>query len=56
MATEAAAAMVHWLRARGVDRLVAHVHPEHAASVGVARNLGLHPTGVIDDGEARWQT
>src|SRR3954449_683693 len=30
-AREAAAAMVGWLRHCGVDRFVAHVHPEHRA-------------------------
>ncbi|MGH3448838.1 MAG: GNAT family N-acetyltransferase [Nocardioidaceae bacterium] len=55
MATEAAATMVQWLQAHCVSRLVAHIHPEHASSAGVALNLGLHPTGVVEDGETRWQ-
>ena len=53
-AREAAAAMVGWLRHCGVDRFVAHVHPEHPASIGVARALGLTPTATVVDGEIRW--
>jgi RimJ/RimL family protein N-acetyltransferase len=53
-AREAAGAMVGWLRNCGVDRLVAHVHPEHRASIGVARALGLTPTATVVDGEIRW--
>jgi RimJ/RimL family protein N-acetyltransferase len=53
-ATEAAAAMVGWLARHGVDILVAHIHPGHAASIGVARRLGLSPTEVLVDGETRW--
>ena len=53
-ATESAAAMSDWLLRHGVDVLVAHVHPEHRASIGVARRLGMAPTGVIVDGETRW--
>jgi RimJ/RimL family protein N-acetyltransferase len=54
-ATEAAAAMVDWLAAAGVTRLVAHVHPDHAASAGVAERLGLRPSDVVDEGEVRWE-
>ena len=53
-ATESAAAMSDWLLGNGVDVLVAHVHPEHRASIGVARRLGMAPTSVIVDGETRW--
>jgi RimJ/RimL family protein N-acetyltransferase len=53
-AREAAGAMVGWLRSCGVDRFVAHVHPEHRASIGVARALGLTPTATVVDGEIRW--
>ncbi|MBA3418740.1 MAG: GNAT family N-acetyltransferase [Geodermatophilaceae bacterium] len=53
-ATEAATAMVAWLRADGVGRVMADVHPEHHASNAVARRLGLAPTGEIVDGELRW--
>ena len=54
-ASEAAQAMVAWLRRQGVRRVVAHVHPEHAASIGVARAVGLSPTDTIEDGEVRWE-
>ena len=54
LAGEAAGAMAGWLRAQGVTRLVAHVHPGHRASIGVARAIGLHPTGTLVDGEVRW--
>ena len=53
-AREAAGAMVTWLRSCGVDRFVAHVHPEHRASIGVAQALGLTPTATVVDGEIRW--
>ncbi|MFN0284001.1 MAG: GNAT family N-acetyltransferase [Kineosporiaceae bacterium] len=55
-ASEAAAALVGWLTRQGVDTVVAHVHPEHAASEAVARRCGLVPTGETDeDGEQRWE-
>ncbi|MDQ2706477.1 MAG: GNAT family N-acetyltransferase [Actinomycetota bacterium] len=53
-AVEAARGMVKWLGQHGVDVLVAYIHPEHAASIGVARRLGLEATDVISDGETRW--
>ncbi|MFI0816532.1 GNAT family N-acetyltransferase [Streptomyces sp. NPDC021098] len=54
-ATEAARALVGWLTARGVARVVAHIHPRHRASEGVARAAGLAPTGHRQDGEVRWR-
>jgi RimJ/RimL family protein N-acetyltransferase len=54
LATEAAAAVVDWLAAAGVDRLVAHIHPDHVASARVAERLGLSPTDAVEDGEVRW--
>jgi hypothetical protein len=54
-ATEASQAMVAWLRANGVDRVVAHIHPHHEASIAVARSLGLHPTDTVLNGETRWE-
>lgn len=53
--SEAATAMALWLRSRGVNVLIAHIHPEHDASMGVARRLGLHPTSVLEDGERHWE-
>ena len=55
-AREAAAGMVGWLLRHGVDNLVAHVHPDHHASMGVARHVGLAPTDTTIDGETRWST
>lgn len=53
-AREAAAAVVAALPAGAV--LVAHIHPDHAASAAIARALGLRPTGVVVDGEVRWES
>jgi RimJ/RimL family protein N-acetyltransferase len=53
-AREAAGAMTGWLRAQGVRRFTAHIHPDHGASIAVARSLGLFPTDVVVDGEIRW--
>ena len=54
-ATEAASVMATWLRQRGVVALIAHVHPDHAASAAVARSIGLAPTATVEDGELRWE-
>jgi RimJ/RimL family protein N-acetyltransferase len=54
-AREAATAMATWLRQQGVDVVVAHVHPQHEASMAVARALGLAPTETVVDGEVRWE-
>jgi RimJ/RimL family protein N-acetyltransferase len=54
-ATEAAAAMVEWLRAKGIDTVTAHIHPGHKASIGVARHLGLTATDIAEHGETRWE-
>jgi RimJ/RimL family protein N-acetyltransferase len=53
-ATEAGLAVAAWLEAQGVTTLTAHIHPDHAASQGVARRLGLEPTDTLQDGEVRW--
>ncbi|WMY79703.1 GNAT family N-acetyltransferase [Citricoccus sp. I39-566] len=55
LATEATASMIVWLTASGVDRYVAYIHPDHAASAAIARKQGLRPTSVVEDGEVRWQ-
>jgi RimJ/RimL family protein N-acetyltransferase len=56
IASEAAAAMVEWLVANGTRRLIAHIHPDHAASGKVAAALGMLPTGATDaEGEAIWE-
>jgi RimJ/RimL family protein N-acetyltransferase len=54
-ATEAAAALARWLAGCGVTRLIAHINPAHAASIGVARALGMSPTATVIDGELRWE-
>ena len=53
-AGEAAIAVRDWLRAQGIETLIAHIHPAHAASAGVARRLGLIPTSARQNGEVRW--
>ena len=56
LAGEAAQAMVNWLVTVGVHRFFAHIKPGHLASEGVAARLGMAPTGILVDGETRWQT
>jgi RimJ/RimL family protein N-acetyltransferase len=53
-AREAATAMVAWLRRAGADVVSANVHPEHQASMAVARALRLTATDELVDGEVRW--
>ncbi|MGV9337454.1 GNAT family N-acetyltransferase [Streptomyces sp. NPDC003688] len=53
-AREGARAMAEWLRASGVSALSAYIHPGHAASMAVARALGLGVSGAVVDGEVRW--
>src|SRR6185437_11670803 len=43
LATEAAQALVHWLRVKGVGAITAHIHPDHRASAAVAAAAGLAP-------------
>lgn len=55
IATEATLAMCDWLAGQGVQRFVAHIHPDHVASTRVAEAAGLAPTDRFDaDGEAIW--
>lgn len=54
-ATEAAQAMIDWLRLRGVETITAHIHSDHAASAAVATRLGLAPTDEVEDGEVVWR-
>ncbi|MEV0150839.1 MULTISPECIES: GNAT family N-acetyltransferase [unclassified Nonomuraea] len=54
IATEAARGLVGRLRDAGTRTVVAHVHPDHAASAAVAASAGLSPTGEWQDGEIRW--
>lgn len=53
---EGASTMVLWLRTQGVAGFVAHVHPGHQASAGIARALGMKPTGEVHDSEILWAT
>ncbi|MEU2149735.1 GNAT family N-acetyltransferase, partial [Streptomyces globisporus] len=54
-ASEAAQGLAaHLVSAGGVRELVAHIHPDHAASAAVAVAAGLGPTGGWEDGERRW--
>ncbi|MFD7964950.1 GNAT family N-acetyltransferase [Streptomyces zaomyceticus] len=55
IAREAAEGLVGLLVERGARTVVAHVHPEHAASGAVARAAGLTPTDRVEDGEIRWE-
>ncbi|MFD9123698.1 GNAT family N-acetyltransferase [Kitasatospora sp. NPDC059571] len=55
LAVEAARALAAGLAGAGVARLVAHVHPDHRASAAVAAAVGLRPTGLLQDGEVRWE-
>lgn len=54
-AAEAACGLVEWLRGRGVGDVLAHIHPDHHASAGVARRAGLRPTDERWDGETVWR-
>lgn len=55
-AKEAAVGLVAHLWDAGVLRtVVAHIHPDHAASAAVAAAAGLMPTGEWEDGEERWR-
>ncbi|MGW2154585.1 GNAT family N-acetyltransferase [Nonomuraea sp. NPDC001699] len=55
LAAEAARALVAWCDAQGIGTVVAHVHPDHAASAAVAARAGLHATDLVHDGETRWE-
>jgi len=54
IATEAARALVAWLKLQSVKTVIAHIHPDHHASAAVAAAAGLTPTGQLRDGEMRW--
>lgn len=54
-ASEAARALVGWLRQHGADNVVAHIHPDHQASAAVAIRAGLRPTDEQADGERVWR-
>jgi len=52
---EASRAMIRWLRSQGVSSFAAFIHPEHHASMTLAKNPGFAPTNTIEDGEIRWE-
>ena len=54
-ASEAACALVEWLRSQGIDDVFANIHPDHRASAAVARRAGLEPTDQYVDGERTWR-
>jgi RimJ/RimL family protein N-acetyltransferase len=53
-ASEAAATLTSWLVENNVERISAHIHPNHIASQVVAKAAGLHKSGQIEDGEEVW--
>ena len=53
-ASEAARAVVEWLKAVGVSRVSANINPAHDASGRVAAHAGLRPTSARVDGEVVW--
>ncbi len=53
-ATEAARALIIWLRYAGVKVVRAKIHPMHAASQRVAANVGLSRTPETIEGEDVW--
>jgi RimJ/RimL family protein N-acetyltransferase len=54
-ACEAADAVAAWLREQGARSLFAEIHPDHEASMKVARRIGLKPGDeVLASGEIRW--
>ena len=55
-AHEAALAVRTELAGTGVALFAANIHPDHGASAGVARALGMTPTDTVVDGEIRWTT
>ncbi|MGP3960729.1 GNAT family N-acetyltransferase [Nonomuraea sp. 3N208] len=55
LATASAKALVDWLKRRGIGTIVAHIHPDHAASAAVATSAGLRPTERWHYGEVRWE-
>ena len=55
-ATEAAQALVNWLREQGANVITANIHPDHHASAKVAARAGLTATTDEIDGEQVWRT
>jgi RimJ/RimL family protein N-acetyltransferase len=53
-ASEAAVALVDWVRRQGVDEIGAHIHPGHRASEVVAMRAGFKQTEEEFQGERVW--
>ena len=54
-ASEAATALVKWVRKLGVEDIGANIHPDHDASAIVATRAGLHQTEEEFEGERVWR-
>lgn len=54
LATEAAGAVLEWLREAGIAEFRANIHPHNLASQAVARKLGFLASDRILDGETVW--
>jgi RimJ/RimL family protein N-acetyltransferase len=55
-ASEAARALVDWLREEGVHQIAARIHPAHVASGAVAARAGLEATEEEVGGEQVWRS
>jgi RimJ/RimL family protein N-acetyltransferase len=53
-ATEAARALVAWLRDSGIAEIEASIHPGNVPSQVVASRAGMRPSDRLDDGEVVW--
>lgn len=53
-ASAAVALMLEELVSRGVNEVVADIHPDNKPSEGVARHAGMTATDQVVDGETRW--
>jgi RimJ/RimL family protein N-acetyltransferase len=53
-ASEAASALVKWVRRQSVDEIGANIHPDHRASEVVAGRAGLRQTEAEFEGERVW--
>ncbi|MCP2336153.1 GNAT family N-acetyltransferase [Actinomadura rupiterrae] len=54
-ATEAAEALITWLKAHNVRTITASIHPDNTPSKSVAAKLGMHPTPRTTAEETIWQ-
>ena len=54
-ASEAAVALVQWVRRQGVEDIGANIHPDHEASAMVAARAGLRQTEEEFEGERVWR-